>query len=1208
MSEMIEIIDPVEIQGAKKGGGGGGSSPIEFPDNLRSTSYARVLDIISEGEIWGLVDGAKSVFLDETPLQNADGSYNFKNVDVQFRSGTQHQDYIQGFPASESTQSAGVEIKYATPWVRSFSNTQLSAVRLSLRVPVLRWLDSMTGNIWGWQIPYAIELSTDNGAFVEVVNTTFWGKTTSGYTRTHRINLPKATTGWTVRVKRLNVESSVSNIEDSLYMADYTTVIDGKLRHPNTALVGLSVNAEQFSSIPARAYHIRGLIVQVPSNYNAATRQYVGTWDGTFKTAYTNNPAWVLYDLLTNGRYGLGKRIKAENLDTAKFELYRIGAYCDQLVDDGFGGKEPRFTCNVCIQSRSDAYRVLTDLASVFRGMLFWGNNEVNIIADMPSDTVHTYTNAKVVNGRFEYADTPRSTRYTVALVSWNDPKDMFRQKVEAYEYPEGILRYGVNKTELTAFGCSSKAQAQRLAKWVVLTSCLERETVSFSVGMEGAIALPGDVIQIADSFRAGRRIGGLIRSAIKTGSQTEIELDSNLTVYAGDRITVTLPSGKTETRIITISEDLGLTADSTEFTADSTEITADMTSKPGLMAKVTVSPAFSEIPQREASWALDQSDLSTQTFRVISVAENADSTFTISAVQHVSAKFDMVEHGIAFDPPPITVVPPKVQPAPQNVTISNYSTVNQGLEVIHARIEWEQTPHAVEYEVQWQRDGSDWVSVPRTGTTSIEIPNAFAGLYNARVRAFNSLGTSSLWVSAQATQLDGTLGEPPVVAFLKTQSIVFGVQVDWGFKDVLSSIERTELWYSQTPNRDSAVKLGEYAHPGARYTHLNMAPNSKLYFWARLVSKNGTVGAFYPEGLGVEGASSSDAGKYLEYFNGQITESQLGQELAKQIGEGAASATEIKEIQNNLAALVTIKAQKMTPDGNYVIAGIGVGVEDHGGIVQSKVYIAADQFAVVHGIEGDNPITPFVIQNGYTFIDNALIRNLGAQHIQVNQLSELTTDAGILVSGKLQGTNTNSYIDLNATGNNFVANWGNGAMTVTANGVLTINQANVIKTLNIAGGAVTTTEFNVNQYSQSQTTYPGSGIGSASYMDRSAVTVNNLSPGNVVLLTINLTASISAKNVGASGRCYGAVQILRNGTPLRFDELLPGKAIQSTNETGTYDVGLDLQGFSMVHPDIADSSGNYTYTLRVYWWDNYSGATTCTIVNSAIIATIFRR
>lgn len=1188
-------------RGNKKGSGGT-SGPIEFPDTLKSTSYARLQILLSEGEIKGLVDGLKSVYLDGTPIQNADGSMNFSGVSVDFRTGTQYQDPMSGFPSSEVTESVGVELKQSSAFIKTIEDTQISAVRVTVNLNGLLWIDDKTGNRAGWVVNYSIDVSVDDGPYTEYVNSNFWGKTTSQYARTHRIDLPKASRNWRIRVRRNTMDTALTNLTDKTYVQSITRIIDAKLRYPNCAMVGIVVDAEQFSNIPTVACDCYGRILRIPSNYNPDTRQYDGTWDGTFKTGYTNNPAWVLYDLITNGRYGLGAKVDPAAVDKAS--LYKIAQYCDEMVDDGFGGKEPRFTCNAYVQTQAEAYKLLQDIAAIFRGVAYWSAGAVQFEADMPGDTDYTYTNANVIDGKFTYQGTTRESRYTVAYVSWNDPSDEYRQKVEVYEYREGINRYGIHKTDVTAFGCTSRSQARRLGKWLTLTSCLEKDTVTFSVGLDSVFVTPGKKIKIADQHRAGRRIGGRVRSATKKA----IELDSMTIVKPGDRLTVILPDGSSQTRTVQLSSYNRLTADTTKFTADSTKLTADMTGIPESVTTITVTKPFSDIPVTESIWAIDSDELATQTFRVVSLTDNNDGTYTISAVQNLQEKYEAIDHGSAFDPLPISVVPPKVQPAPQNVRLSNYSVIDQGSEVINARIEWDSTEGANQYEVNWRRDNSDWVSMPRTGTTSAEIQGAYAGTYEARVRAYNAIGAASIWALSPVTELRGTIGAPPVVTHLSPTSLVSGIALNWGFPPERNIVERTEIWYSTSPERENATKLTELAYPTTSYSLFKLKANARLYFWARLIDKSGLAGAFYPEGNGVLGSSSVDASEILDSFAGQISETELGKNLVGKIETAEQAAVEVKSLADKLSAQWSAKVQ-VTKDGKHYLAGIGAGVEETPEGMQSQVLVLADRFAVINENDG-SIVSPFVVDGGQVFMNEAVIGKLAAKHIQANTLSELTPNAGIITQGRLQSAVNGNYIDLNATGSNYVINFGNNAMTVTADGRMRINAVDVINTLNIAGGAVTSHRFSVNDSTTSLTTSPGSGWTTASIMDRSPTSVGGMSTGADIRITANISLSISCStDAQGSRRCFGALQILKNGYPIRYVWLPEGNIyrVSGTSEA-VYAFKVSIFGSSIITEDYLNAGESATYSIRALWWDNHGSATTCTITDSAIDLDIRKR
>lgn len=707
----MKIQTPV-LRGAK-GGSSSSRKPVEAPDSLHSIDYARILDLISEGEIIGLKDGLRSVFLDETPVANADGSLNFKNVQVDTRVGTQDQEYIKGFPAVESELGVNLELQYGTPWTRGINNVALSAVRLRLSTPALSQANTTNGDISGYTVAYAIDLSTDGGSFQTVLNSAFTGKTTSKYVRSHRIDLPNANSGWVIRVRRLTPQASSGSIADTTYVESFAEIMDGKFRYPCSALAAVVVDASQFQNIPTRSYHIRGRIVQVPTNYDPLTRTYTGVWDGTFKPAWTNNPAWIYYDLGTHPRYGLGHLVQPSQVD--KWSLYKIARYCDELVPDGEGGYEPRFTCNVYLQTRTDAFKLLQDMASIFRGISFWTGAAIKATADMPEDPVYVYTGANVIDSKFLYQSSGKKARHTVAMVSWNDPSDFGRSKIEPVVHEEGIARYGINPTDVIAFGCTSRSQAFRAGRWLLLTEFYETNTVTFSVGLDGTVAQPGQVVLIADAGRAGRRIGGRVSLA----TNSVITVDAVPTVAAGDTITCILPSAVAQERVVQ--------------------------SVVGRNIAVTV--PFEKIPVVGAVWTVKTSALSPQRFRVMNVVKNTGEeviTFTITALQHVEGKFDAVELGYSIEQPPISVLPPAVQLPPTGIVITHREVAGEITAQVVVNVDWEPVQAAVNYDVEWRTGRGEWINAGRVAGSAIDVPNVRPGPFEARITAINSLGIKS--------------------------------------------------------------------------------------------------------------------------------------------------------------------------------------------------------------------------------------------------------------------------------------------------------------------------------------------------------------------------------------------------------------------------------------------------------------------------------
>ncbi len=885
------------ILAGSKGGAAKPRPSVEAPDSLQSTAYARILDLVSEGEIVGLKNHMRSVFLDETPLANDNGTLNFNGVTLDVRTGSQDQAHIPGFPAVENETAAAVELRSDQPWTKAFTNLQLSAVRIRLAVSRLAQTNTGNGDTNGYTVKYAIDLSTDGGAFVEVLASAFSGKTSSKYERSHRIDLPVAKSGWTVRVRRLTPNSTSGAIADTTSVESSTEVIDAKLRYPGSAIIGLQFDASQFQSIPSRSFELVGRIIRVPSNYDPQSRVYSGVWDGTFKSAWTDNPAWIYYDLLLHPRYGLGHLLNAGQVD--KWELYRIGQYCDQPVPDGKGGTEPRFTCNLYLSARADALKVLQDLATTFRGMSYWGAGSVMAVADMPEDPVYTYSNGNVIDGKFIYGGSAKKTRFSVALVSWNDPADFYRQKVEYVDDPDGIARYGVQQTEISATGCTSQAQAQRIGKWALLTNRLETESVTFAVGLDGTLARPGQIIRVADNDRAGRRIGGRLRDA----TLDTLTLDAQVTATAGDTITLVMPPGKAVSRSI-----------------KSVDISADV-------QRVLLAQPLSELPPAQSMWAIDSPNLSTQQFRVMSIAEDFTDNeikYSISAVKHVPSKFGAIDNGSRIERPPITVIPPGVQAPPDSVTVSNNHFIDQGSAVGVMTIEWTRPANAIAYEVHWRKNDSEWVFAGRTGGTSMEVRGIYAGRYVAKVRAINALDIGSVFATSVETQLSGKTTPPPSVTMLKAESLLFGIGLKWEFPAGAEDTQRTEIWYGPTPNLETATKLADLAYPQSDYTMQSLLAGATFFFWARLVDRTGNIGPWYPVGDGVLGQASSEAGPILQMLAGKVSQTELGKDLLTEIEKIPGLQNQIDSLEEGYDAARTYAKYAIVRQGDRLYQAKG--------------------------------------------------------------------------------------------------------------------------------------------------------------------------------------------------------------------------------------------------------------------------------------------
>lgn len=982
----------------RKGGSSESRTPTEQPDDLQSVAKAKILLALGEGEFYGDLT-AKQIFLDGTAIENADGSQNFSGVAWEFRSGTQSQSYIQGIPGTENEIAVGTDIKSTTAWIHTFTNTQLSAIRLRFKWPAL-FKQEDDGDLVGYSINYAIDLQTDGGPWVTVINTAVTGKTTTGYERSHRIDLPQAGSTWTVRVRKLTAEANSAKIGDTMTLQSYTEVIDAKLRYPNTALLYIEFDSSQFNgSIPQITCEPKMRVIRVPDNYDPNTRSYTGTWLGTFKWAWTDNPAWIFYDIVVSDRFGLGDRLTAANID--KWTLYQVAQYCDQMVPDGKGGSgtEPRYKCDVYVQTRNDAYTVMRDFAAIFRGMTYWGGDQIVALADMPRDVDYNFTNANVVDGEFAYSSSTTKTRYTSALVSYSDPDNGYADAMEPVFEKDLVSRYKTfNQLEVTAIGCTRQSEANRKGRWGILTNNKDR-VVAFSVGLDGDIPMPGYVIAVADEYLSGRVAGGRISSV----SGRVLTLDRSPDAKAGDRLQVNLPSGISQARTIQ-----SLTGN-----------------------KVTVTTAFTQTPEAEAVWVVESTELYAQQYRVTSVAENDDGTFTITAAAHDPDKYARIDTGAVIDQRPISVIPPGNQAAPSNVVIDSYSVVQQGISVETMRVQWDAVKNAISYEAQWRRNDGNWVNVPRSSTTSFEVPNIYAGRYLVRVIAINAAEISSGWAYSQEKTLTGKVGNPPKPVGFAAQGINWGITLTWGFPPNTSDTLKTEIQYTPNADQSDPLLLSDIPYPQATYTQLGLRAGQGFWYRAQLVDKTGNESGYTDW---IHGMANDQASDYLEdiaedFFNSEDGKALLEplitdpKALAESIlanyddveqqwanyGDNKAGIIEAKKVAadakssvaqletdvvaqfeqqqaaiqekftayadaDSASAIYTLKTGIKYNGVNYD-AGLSVAVTINGSQVDTRVAINANQFLIMSGT-GGTAYSPFAVVGGQVFMNSAFIQD----------------------------------------------------------------------------------------------------------------------------------------------------------------------------------------------------------------------------------------
>lgn len=991
----------VQIIAGSKGGGSGGSSDKggNRGTEISSVAYMKLLLALSEGEIAGGFTG-KEIYLDGTPLQDENGLANFPGVTWEWRSGTPDQDYIQGFPSVENETSLGYELKYGTPWVKSITNTQLSAVRLRLKFPNGLYYMRDSGGKNGYRVEYAIDISTDGSTYVEYGTDAADGIGNTGYERSYRIDLPPATSGWQIRVRRLTENSTDGRHADTTRIESMSEIVDAKLAYPHTALLFIQFDAKLFDGrTPTVTVKAKGILCRIPANYDPVNRTYAGTWDGTFRWAWTNNPAWVFYDLVLSKRYGLGRRISADQVD--KWSLYKIAQYCDAPVSDGSGGKEARFLCDLYLQSRTDAWTVLMDMASIFRGMLSWSNNLLTVDADMPRELDPDFVfNKSNIVGQFNFSGSSEKTNYSAAIVTYSNPANGYKDDQASVHVQAVSSRFGFNTLDMTAVGCTRESEGQRRGLWAIETN-RDDNAVEFTTGMEGRLPRVGKIIGVNNAPLAGRANGGRVAAA----TATKITLDRNVAAKAGDRLIVNLPTGKSEGREVKSVSGRAL----------------------------TVTQPFSVVPDTESAWVLDQPDLAIQLFRVKRVARKDDNTVTISGLPYNPNKFARIDDGAIIEDRPVSIVPPRNQEMPANIQISSTYRVEQGIGISTMVVTWDGVVHAVAYEAQWRQNGGDWMNASRTGNTRFEVDGIYAGRYTVRVRAINALDIASAWATSVETQLTGKAGKPPApVSLTATDNIIFGIELSWLFPAGTEDTLKTEVQYSATGTTDDALLLADVPYPSRKYQQMGLRAGQVFWYRARLVDRTGNQSDWTGWIRGMASASASDI---LDAIGNDVLSAKDGEMLTAGINSSLETAmqnalanhdavthqfaqqgevrAEILQISSTVAAVnqslaslsTTVQAQignvlaqtedKLTAmvdsDGASAIRTLRVGVRINGqeylagmsvaviagagGAVTTRVAFNADQFVLLSG-SGNNQYSPFAVVSGQAFLRDTFIQD----------------------------------------------------------------------------------------------------------------------------------------------------------------------------------------------------------------------------------------
>jgi predicted phage tail protein len=979
-----------------KGGSSKPYKPKEMADNLISIDKIKILLAVSDGEC-DPEFSLKNLYLDDVPVQNQDGTLNYEGVTAEFRPGTQTQDYIKGFTDTSSEITVQRKITTDTPYNISVTNKNLSAIRIKMLMPQGVHVES-DGDKVGVKVQYAVDMAVDGGKFERVLTDTIDGKTTTGYDRSRRIDLPAFNQQVILRVSRLTADSATVNTVDAIQLQSYAEVIDAKFRYPLTGLVFVEFDSELFPNrIPNIAIKKKWKLIQVPSNYDPETRQYNGSWNGLFKKAWSNNPAWVLYDIITNQRYGLDQRELGIEVD--KWSIYQAAQFCDQLVPDGKGGMEPRYLCDVVIQSQIEAYQLIRDICSIFRGMSFWNGESLSIIVDRPREPSYVFTNDNVVDGDFQYTFASEKSMYTQCNVTFDDEQNMYQQDIEGVFEPEAALRFGYNPTSITAIGCTRRSEANRRGRWILKTN-LRSTTVNFATGLEGMIPMIGDVIAISDNFFSSALSLNLSGRLMEV-SGLQVFLPFAVDARAGDFIMINKPDGKPVKRTIS-------------------RVSAD---KKTLM----LNTGFGFDVKPDAVFAIERTDLALQQYVVTGITRGDDAeqfTYSITATEYDPNKYDEIDFGVNIDDRPTSILTPDNMTAPENVKLSSYSRVVQGMSVETMVVSWDKVPYASVYEVQWRKDNGNWINVPQTASCEVDVEGIYSGNYHVRVRAVSTAGINSPWSGVVSAHLTGKVGEPKApINLTASDNQVFGIRIKWGMPAGSGDTAYIELQQAPDvdshPSEEAATLLTLIPYPQNEYWHATLPPGYINWYRVRSVDRIGNVS---PWTEFVRGMSSTNYDDIIGDIFNDIMESEGFKELQESAIDTNAKVQQLIGSMKNQAQADIDNALAIDANMKWTRVQNGKRIAEHG---KSLELIANEKEARIEAIEVLRTQFDEGITAEITDVKKLITNESESRAQQVNQVkAEFTSEIGKVnsaidgVKGDLKKTNANVTNAQNAIAN----------------------------------------------------------------------------------------------------------------------------------------------------------------------------------------------